>query len=117
MELGGPVPPPAPPAAGPPPGSRPCGPAPGRFWAAAVHWSVEGGEEWRRALIGLYLSFLWESSFLFLVFSILFPLGRPPLSGVVGWSPGAFSNGPFAPGNGLSIKLNSVNLVRKFTSK
>jgi hypothetical protein len=35
----------------------------------------------------------------------------------VGWSPGAFSNGPFAPGNGLSIKLYSINLVQNFTRK
>ena len=40
-------------------------------------WLVSTGGGRRRgggALIGLYLSFLWESSFLFLVFSMVFSL-------------------------------------------
>ena len=96
------------------PAFRP-GPAPRFGWLLSTE--VERRRRGGGALTSLYLSFLWESSFLFLVFSILFPLGRPPLSGVVGWSPGAFSNGPFAPGNELSIKLYSVNLVQNFTRK
>ena len=51
-------------------------PGPFRFWVAAVHWrlELEGRRRGGGALTGLYLSFLWESSFLFLVFSMFFSL-------------------------------------------
>ena len=63
--MGGPLGPPAPPAAGPPPGSRPCGQRlPGRFWVAGVHWSWKEerrrGSDWSLSVfsLGIFFPFL-----------------------------------------------------------
>ena len=48
-------------------------PGPWKALGGCCPLELEGGEG-GGALIGLYLSFLWESSFLFLVFSMVFSL-------------------------------------------